>query len=72
MPNRLPIYAARHLFSTTIASPLLRLLPNHSNAVRRCEGLRMSRKSGYRFSEKDMRKCKNLERILIPLDRDAL
>jgi len=31
----------------------------------------MSRKSGYRFSEKDMRQCKNLERIPIPLKRDA-
>jgi hypothetical protein len=32
----------------------------------------MSRKSGYRFSEKDMRKRKNLERIPIQLKRDAL
>ena len=35
----------------------------------------MSRKSGFRFSEKDMRKrenLKNLERILIQLERDAL
>jgi hypothetical protein len=35
-------------------------------------GQRMSRKSGYRFSEKDMRKRKNLERIPIQLKRDAL
>jgi hypothetical protein len=32
----------------------------------------MSRKSGHRFSEKDMRKRKNLERIPIQLKRDAL
>jgi len=32
----------------------------------------MFRKSGYRFSEKDMRKRKNLERIPVHLDRDAL
>jgi hypothetical protein len=32
----------------------------------------MSRKSGYRFSEKDMRQQKNRERIPIQLDRDAL
>src|ERR1700728_2836457 len=32
----------------------------------------MSRKSGNRFSEKDMRLLMNLEHILIPLDRDVL
>jgi hypothetical protein len=32
----------------------------------------MSRKSGHRFSEKDMRKRKNLERIPVHLNRDAL
>jgi len=32
----------------------------------------MSRKSGYRFSEKDMRQCMNLERVPIPSNRDAL
>ena len=32
----------------------------------------MSRKSGHRFSEKDMRKRKNLERISIQSKRDAL
>jgi hypothetical protein len=32
----------------------------------------MSRKSGHRFSEKDMRKCKNRERIPVQLNRDAL
>jgi len=32
----------------------------------------MSRKNGYWFSEKDMRKCKKLERILIQLEKDAL
>jgi len=32
----------------------------------------MSRKSGYRFSEKDMRDRKNLERIPVHLNRDAL
>jgi hypothetical protein len=32
----------------------------------------MSRKSGYRFSAKDMRKRKNLERIPIQLKREAL
>jgi hypothetical protein len=32
----------------------------------------MVRKSGYRFSEKDMRKRMNLERIPIQPNRDAL
>jgi len=32
----------------------------------------MSQKSEHRFSEKGMRKRKNLERILIQLKRDAL
>jgi hypothetical protein len=32
----------------------------------------MSRKSGNRFSEKDMRKIKSLERIAIQSNRDAL
>jgi len=32
----------------------------------------MSRKSGNRFSDEDMRKIKTLERIAIRLDRDAL
>jgi hypothetical protein len=32
----------------------------------------MSRKSGNRFSEKDMRQQMNLEHIPIPQDRDAL
>ena len=34
--------------------------------------LAQSRKSGYRFSEKDMRDRKNLERIPVHLNRDAL
>jgi hypothetical protein len=33
---------------------------------------RMSRKSGYRFSEKDMRKRRNLECVPVHLNRDAL
>jgi hypothetical protein len=32
----------------------------------------MSRKSGHRFFDKDMRKNKILERIPIPSNRDAL
>jgi hypothetical protein len=32
----------------------------------------MSRKSGYRFSEKDMRQCKILEHIPILSQRDVL
>jgi hypothetical protein len=32
----------------------------------------MSRKSGYRFSEKDMRQWKNLEHVAVQLKRDAL
>jgi hypothetical protein len=32
----------------------------------------MSRKSGHRFSEKDMRKRKNLERTPVHLNRGAL
>jgi hypothetical protein len=32
----------------------------------------MSRKSGNRFSEKDMRKSKKLERVTIQPNRDAL
>jgi hypothetical protein len=32
----------------------------------------MSRKSGYRFSEKDMRQRENLERMPISSKRDAL
>jgi hypothetical protein len=32
----------------------------------------MSRKSGHRFSEKDMRKCKNLESIPVQFNRDAV
>ena len=32
----------------------------------------MSRKSGYRFSDKDMRENKILERVPIPSNRDAL
>jgi hypothetical protein len=32
----------------------------------------MSRKSGNRFSEKDMRQQRNLEHIAIPLNRDVL
>ena len=32
----------------------------------------MSRRSGYRFAAKDMRKCVSLERIPIPQERDAL
>jgi hypothetical protein len=33
---------------------------------------RMSRKSGNRFSDKDMRLSTNLERVLIPTERDTL
>ena len=32
----------------------------------------MSRKRGHRFSEKDMRKRRKLERIAVHLNRDAL
>jgi hypothetical protein len=32
----------------------------------------MSRKSGNRFSDKDMRKSRNLERIPVRSNRDAL
>jgi hypothetical protein len=32
----------------------------------------MSRKSGHRFSDKDMRHSTKLERIPIPQERDAL
>ena len=39
-------------------------------AIRRRAELRMSRKSGNRFSEKDMRQSTNLKRIPIQLDRD--
>src|SRR5262249_48832146 len=43
----------------------------HFHACSLPSNQRMSRKSGYRFSEKDMRQRKNLERIPIQRKRDA-